>query len=86
MKQKFQIFFTKQAKKDIQSLSFQHKEKLKKILIEVISQNPNTGKKLLGELEGNFSYRLNIKDRIIYSVDKNKNIIYIKRARTHYGN
>ncbi len=83
---KFQIFFTKQAKKDVQLLSPKLKQKLKNILIEVISQNPNAGKKLIGELEGNLSYRLTIKDRIIYSIDKKNNRIYIKRARTHYGN
>jgi len=83
--QKFQIFFTKQAKKDVESLSPKLKQKLKMILIEVISQNPNIGKKLIGELDGNFSYRLTIKDRIIYSIDKKHNRIYIKRARTHYG-
>jgi len=59
--------------------------KLKQILSEVIAVNPYVGKKLLGSLKGNFSYRLNIKDRIIYSIYKKKKIIYIKRTRTHYG-
>lgn len=82
---KFAIFFTKQAKKDIDLLDQKSKEKLKKILLEVIAINPYVGKKLLGELEGNYSYRLSIKDRVIYSVDIKQKCIYIKRARTHYG-
>jgi hypothetical protein len=28
---------------------------------------------------------LNRKDRIIYSIDEKHRIIYIKRAKTHYG-
>lgn len=81
----YKIFFTKQALKDVKLLSPKLKEKLKDILIEVISKNPYIGKKLLGELEGNYSYRLNIKDRIIYSINNKDKIIYIKRTKTHYN-
>lgn len=83
--EKYEIFFTKQALKDTHSLSPKLKEKLKKILEEIISINPFIGKKLQGELEGNYSYRLTIKDRIVYSVEKKEKRIYIKRTKTHYG-
>lgn len=82
---KYEIFFTKQALKDVKSLSPKLKSKLKNLLLEVISQDPYCGKKLLGELAGNYSYRLSLKDRVVYSVDKSKMRIYVKRARTHYG-
>lgn len=82
---KYKILFTKQAKKDAISLSPKNQNKLKKILLEVISLHPYSGKKLIGELKGNYSYRLNIKDRIVYSVDEKKKIVFIKRSRTHYG-
>ena len=81
----FEIFFTKQAKKDLSLLNPKLEKKLRKILLAVISKNPFIGKKLMGSLDGNYSYRLNIKDRLIYSVDKEKGKIYIKRAKTHYG-
>ncbi|MBU2524516.1 type II toxin-antitoxin system RelE/ParE family toxin [Patescibacteria group bacterium] len=84
MKQ-FNIFFTKQAKKDVKLLDERSKAKLQKILLQTLSENPYLGKKLLGELRGNYSFRLSIKDRVIYSIDSKKRIIYIKRARTHYG-
>ena len=58
---------------------------LKDILTEVLDAAPYEGKRLLGDLEGNFSLRLNIKDRILYSIDEKKKVVYIKRARTHYG-
>lgn len=82
----YKILFTKQARKDVKSLSPKLKNKLKSILLEVISEDPYCGKKLLGDLEGNYSYRLDLKNRIVYSVDKKKNIVYVKRTRTHYGN
>jgi Txe/YoeB family toxin of toxin-antitoxin system len=79
------IKITHQAKKDIDKLAPKLKEKLKDVLIEVISQNPYEGKKLLGDLRGSYSYRLSYKDRIVYYIDENKKIVYIERARTHYG-
>jgi Txe/YoeB family toxin of toxin-antitoxin system len=83
---KYEILFTKQALKDAKSLSPKLKNKLKSILLEIISEDPFCGKKLLGDLEGNYSHRLDLKNRIVYSVDKKEKIIYVKRARTHYGN
>ena len=82
---KYEILFTKQALKDVNSLSPKLKKKLKAVLIEVIANDPFCGKKLLGDLDGNYSYRLNLKNRIVYGVNKKKKIIFIKRARTHYG-
>lgn len=81
----YTILFTKQALKDTQKLSPKLKQKLQEILIEIISKEPHVGKKLIGELAGNYSYRLDIKNRIIYSINRKKKIIYIKRTKTHYG-
>jgi addiction module RelE/StbE family toxin len=81
----YEIRITKQAKKDIDKLAPKLRQKLKTILIDVIAQRPHEGKKLLGDLAGNYSYRLSYQDRILYSVDEESRIIYIKRARTHYG-
>ena len=81
----YEIRVTRQAEKDIQKLSPKLKDKLYDILTEVIAKNPFEGKKLIGDLEGSYSYRLSYQDRIVYSVDTKKRIIYIERARTHYG-
>jgi mRNA interferase RelE/StbE len=82
---RYQLRFSKQAKKDIERLTPKLRIKLKSLLVEVIAENPYEGKKLLGDLAGNYSYRLTYKDRIVYSVDEEQHIVYIKRARTHYG-
>ena len=81
----YEIRITHRAEKDIKKLSPKLKDKLYDVLTEVIAKNPFEGKKLLGDLEGSYSYRLTYQDRIVYSVDTKKRIVYIERARTHYG-
>ena len=83
--QEYEIRITHRAEKDIKKLPSKLQNKLYDILTEVIAKNPFEGKKLLGDLSGRFSYRLTFQDRIVYSVDTKKRIVYIERARTHYG-
>ena len=82
----FEIRITRRAERDIQKLSPKLRDKLYDILTEVISKNHYEGKKLLGDLAGSFSYRLNYQDRIVYSIDPKRKVVFIERARTHYGN
>ncbi len=81
----YEIRITKQALKDIRRLSPKMKIKLRSVLSEVLSKTPYEGRKLVGDLKGNLSLRLNIYDRVVYSIDEDNRIIYIKRAKTHYG-
>ena len=85
MSARWEIRFTKQAKKDVEQLPPKLEVKLRDILLEVLALNPYEGKKLLGDLSGSYSYRLTYKDRIVYSLDEEHRIVYIERARTHYG-
>ena len=82
----YDIRITRQARKDIETLTPKLRRKLHDILVHVIAQNPFEGKKLLGDLAGSYSYRLSLKDRVVYSVDEDGMAVYIERARTHYGN
>ena len=81
----YTIRITHQAKKDIDRLDSKLKKKLRDILKEVIAKNPYEGKKLIGDLADSYSYRLTFRDRIVYSMDEFRKIVYIERARTHYG-
>lgn len=81
----YEIRITRRAEKDIKKLSPKLKEKLYDILIEVVAKNPCQGKKLVADFEGSYSYRLSYQDRIIYSIDNDNKMVYIERARTHYG-
>jgi addiction module RelE/StbE family toxin len=81
----YETRFTKEAKKDVTQLTQKQKEKLKKIIEEKLSIRPYDGKKLLGDLTGFYSIRLSYKNRILYSIDESQKLIYIHRAKTHYG-
>lgn len=81
----YEIRFTKEAKKDVAKLTQKLKQKLKTIIQNKIILHPYSGKKLVGDLTGFFSLRLSYKDRILYTIDEEKKIIYIHRTKTHYG-
>lgn len=80
-----QIRFTCEAVKDVERLTPKLKSKLKVILEQVIAVNPSAGKALVGDLKGFFSYRLTLRDCIVYTVSESEQTVYIHRARTHYG-
>ncbi len=81
----FKILFSKQAQKDIALLTSKQKEKLQEILQQVIAINPYVGKALKGDLKGLYSYRLNRTDRIVYEIFSEDKVVFVIRARTHYG-
>ncbi|GBF79972.1 type II toxin-antitoxin system RelE family toxin [Aphanothece sacrum] len=81
----YQVFFSKKAQKDINQLTDKQREKLKEIINEVLRVNPYLGKQLKRELKGLYSYRLNIKDRILYEIFEEDKSILIVRTKTHYG-
>ena len=81
----YEVRFTKEAKKDVAKLTPKLKQKLKKVIQDKIAIEPYAGKKLVGDLAGFFSMRLSYKDRIIYTIDNEQKLIYIHRAKTHYG-
>ncbi|MFZ5687690.1 MAG: Txe/YoeB family addiction module toxin [Bacillota bacterium] len=47
-------------------------------------QKPPPYEKLLGDLEGAYSRRINIKRRLVYSVDKERHCVRVLRLWTHY--
>jgi len=81
----YDIRFTKEAAQDVQKLSPQLTKKLKDILQNLISLEPYSGKKLVGQLKGFYSIRLSYQDRIVYSIDEQDRTVYIHRAKTNYG-
>ncbi len=80
----FQVLITRRAQKDIATLTPKLKRKLREILMNRIAVNPFDGKKLVGDLKGYWSVRLTLKDRVVYSIDEENQIVYILRGRTHY--
>ncbi|XHX80665.1 MAG: type II toxin-antitoxin system mRNA interferase toxin, RelE/StbE family [Stenomitos frigidus ULC029] len=85
MEPPFQVLFSKQAQKDIVLLTPKQKKKLEQVTQQTLAVNPYAGKALSGELKGLYSYRLNRTDRMVYKILEIEKVIFIVRARTHYG-
>ncbi|CCI24946.1 MAG: type II toxin-antitoxin system RelE family toxin [Microcystis sp.] len=81
----YEVRFTKEAKKDVDKLTLKLKKKLKSIIQDTLSISPYSGKKLVGDLTGFYSIRLSYQDRILYTINDEQKLIYIHRAKTHYG-
>ena len=81
----YEIRFSRQAEKDIQKLTPKLKKKLMEILRNRIAIDPYSGKALVGDLKGFYSVRLSYQDRVVYSIEDEKLVVYIICAKTHYG-
>jgi len=83
------LYYTKQSKKNAKKLSAANlKDKAQKLL-SIIEQNPYQSpppyEKLVGDLAGSYSRRINIQHRIVYQVLEEEKAIKILRLRTHYA-
>ena len=85
----YKVTYSKQALKDAKKLSAASLDKKAKELIELIKNNPFQKpppyEKLVGNLSGSFSRRINIKHRIVYEVMEDEKLVRISRMWTHYG-
>ncbi len=84
----YTLYFTKKALKDslkIKEAGF--KDKTCKLLI-LLEQNPYqippSYEKLIGDLEGAYSRRINIQHRLVYQVNEHEKYVKILRMWTHY--
>ncbi len=86
----YKVVVTKQALKDFPKLTSAGLDKKAKALIELLKespfQNPPAYEKLVGDLDGLYSRRINIKHRLVYAVDEEKQIVKIVSAWSHYEN
>lgn len=84
----YEIFYTKAASKDIPKLKSAHLEKTARNLIDVIRENPYRNpppyEKLVGNLNGLYSRRLNRQHRLVYRVMEEEKKIIIVSMWSHY--
>ncbi len=82
------IKYSKQAVKDSKKIEQANLKRTVMGLIEVLKsnpfQNPPPYEKLLGDLCGKYSRRINIQNRLVYEVFEEENIVRILRMWTHY--
>ena len=84
----WQLVFTKQAQKDARKLvSAGLKEKAQELLKVIETdpfQNPPPYEKLVGDLAGAYSRRINIQHRLVYQVLEKEHVVKVLRLWTHY--
>ena len=84
----WELYYTKQAQKDAKKLSQSGLKQKTTVLLEIISndpyQTPPPYEKLVGDLSGAYSRRINIQHRLVYQVLEKENAIKILRMWTHY--
>jgi Txe/YoeB family toxin of toxin-antitoxin system len=84
----WQLVFTKQAQKDAKKISHSGLKPQAERLLEIIKENPFKNpppyEKLVGDLSGAYSRRINIHHRLVYEVLDNIKTIKIIRMWTHY--
>jgi len=84
----WEIYYTKQAQKDAKKLSQSGLKKKAQDLLAIITenpfQNPPPYEKLVGDLNGAYSRRINIQHRLVYQVIEEKKAVKILRMWTHY--
>jgi toxin YoeB len=85
---KWKLVYTKQAQKDAKKISAANlKDKTIEVL-NVLEENPFKSpppyEKLVGDLTGAYSRRINIQHRVVYQIYEKERIIKIIRMWTHY--
>ena len=84
----YQLVYSKQAEKDAKKLSAAGLKSKAMNLIEVLEKNPFQAppayEKLIGNLTGLYSRRINIQHRLIYQVLEQERIVKILRLWSHY--
>jgi len=84
----WRLVYTKQARKDAKKIASSGLKKQTETLLKTISLNPYQTpppfEKLVGDLSGAISRRINIQHRLVYQVIEQENTIKILRMWTHY--
>ena len=82
------VVYSRQSIKDSKKIEQSNLKQVVKKLIEIIKnnpfQNPPPYEKLVGDLIGKYSRRINIQHRLVYEVFEKENVVRVLRMWTHY--
>ena len=85
---KWTVVYAKHALKDAKKLSAAGLKEQAQELLEVLAidpfQNPPAYEKLVGDLDGTCSRRINIQHRLVYEVFKKERTVRVLRMWSHY--
>ena len=84
----WRVVYTKQAQKDAQKLASSGLKPKALELLKIVEndpfQNPPAFEKLVGDLAGAYSRRINIQHRLVYQVLQSERVVKVLRFWTHY--
>ena len=82
------LYYTRQAQKDAKRLASSNLRANAERLLEILRtnpyQNPPPFEKLVGDLEGAYSRRINVQHRVVYQTYPEKRAVKVIRMWTHY--
>ncbi|QWD60408.1 Txe/YoeB family addiction module toxin [Polynucleobacter sp. MWH-UH35A] len=82
------LVFSKYAIKDAKKLSAAGLKEKAQALLEILEidplQNPPPYEKLVGDLKGAYSRRINIQHRLVYEIFRKEKAVRVLRMWTHY--
>lgn len=85
----WQVVFSKHAEKDAKKLATAGLKAKAQELLAVLAidpfQNPPSYEKLVGDLAGAYSRRINIQHRLVYEVFTKEHVVRVLRMWAHYG-
>jgi Txe/YoeB family toxin of toxin-antitoxin system len=84
----WKLVYTKQAQKDARKLSASNLKSKAEKLLEILRRDPlqvpPPFEKLVGDLSGAYSRRINIQHRLVYEIIEAEKTVKILRMWTHY--
>lgn len=84
----WQVIFSRQAQKDAKKLASSGLKAKAQQLLDVVATdpfaNPPRLEKLVGDLAGCYSRRINIQHRLVYEVHVGERVVHVLRMWTHY--
>ncbi len=88
VKQSWRLVFTRQARKDARKIARASLRDKVESLLEILRNDPFDSppryEKLLGDLSGAYSRRINIQHRLVYQVLTEEKTVKVLRMWTHY--
>lgn len=84
----WKLVYTKQAQKDAKKLASSGLKPKAQALLALIAEDPYCKpppfEKLIGDLAGTYSRRINIQHRLVYQVLEDERVVKILRLWSHY--
>jgi len=84
----WELVYTKHAQKDAKKVAASGLKRKAQELLNVLKENPYQNpppyEKLVGDLNGAYSRRINIQHRLVYQVLEEEHVVKVLRLWTHY--